>query len=80
MVVWTFVGILLMFIVQLCDSAKILVLFPSPSKSHLITTQALATELARRGHSVTIVSSYPLDKPLMNHNDIFIEPMGDPNR
>lgn len=71
------IAFMAIFGAQQCYSSKILMLFPSPSRSHLIVTQAITQELARRGHSVTIVSSFPLDKPLMNHNDIFIESIGD---
>ena len=65
---------LLIAINHYCESAKILMLFPSPSRSHLIITQAVTVELAKRGHNVTVVSSFPLDYKLVNYNDIYIKP------
>ncbi|XP_055846093.1 UDP-glycosyltransferase UGT5-like [Episyrphus balteatus] len=41
------------------DSARILGLFPTPMKSHLIIHSAIAEALAERGHDVTVVSSHP---------------------
>ncbi|XP_044729432.1 uncharacterized protein LOC123292782 [Chrysoperla carnea] len=56
------------------DGAKILGLFPSPSKSHLILGHALLKDLAKKGHEVTMVSPFPLSKPVPNYRDI---PMAD---
>lgn len=53
------------------SASRILFLFPSPSKSHLIVVQGLSTTLAeQRGHDVTVVSPFPLDKPMKNYRDI----------
>lgn len=49
---------------------KILFAFPSPSKSHLIVVQGLSTYLAEKGHNVTVVSPFPLSKPMDNYRDI----------
>lgn len=54
-------------------ASRILFLFPSPSKSHLIVVQGLSTTLAERGHDVTVVSPFPLDKPMKNYRDIKVE-------
>lgn len=54
-------------------SAKILVLHPSPSKSHVIVARPLINELARRGHEVTMFSQFPSDKPVKNLRDIKVE-------
>ncbi|XP_044728748.1 UDP-glycosyltransferase UGT5-like [Chrysoperla carnea] len=51
-------------------SAKILGLSTSPSKSHTILAQALFKKLAERGHEVTMVSPYPLQKPPSNFRNI----------
>lgn len=56
-----------------CASSKILVLFPSPSRSHLVVAQGVTTALAERGHEVTVVSPFPLDKPMKNYRDIKLE-------
>lgn len=57
----------------LSTSSRILFLFPSPSKSHLIVVKGLSTTLAERGHEVTVVSPFPLDKPMKNYRDIKVE-------
>lgn len=40
------------------DSAKILCLFPTASKSHVLGTQALLKNLAQRGHEVRCPSTF----------------------
>jgi glucuronosyltransferase len=52
--------------------ARILGVFPCPSKSHLVVFTALTKELARRGHELVVVSPYPLSKPMANYTDIDI--------
>lgn len=54
------------------ESARILLVHPSPSKSHLIVSKALMKELASRGHDVTVISSFPLEKPMKNYRDIYV--------
>ncbi len=49
---------------------KILALFPYPLKSHFIMFDALLVELARRGHNVTVVNTFPKKKPVANYTDI----------
>ncbi|XP_055841744.1 UDP-glycosyltransferase UGT5-like [Episyrphus balteatus] len=51
--------ILLSIILTFSDSARILGLFPTHSKSHLIVHSAIADALAERGHNVTVVSTLP---------------------
>ena len=59
------------------DSARILGVFPYPSRSHSILGQALFTELAKRGHDVTYLSPYPFKKPpSKNYRDIAITSKG----
>lgn len=58
---------------NLLSASRILFLFPSPSKSHLIVVKGLSTTLAERGHDVTVVSPFPLDKPLKNYRDIKVD-------
>lgn len=60
-------------IVSFAHASKILFLFPSPSKSHLIVVKGLSTTLAERGHDVTVVSPFPLEKPMKNYRDIMVE-------
>lgn len=60
-------------IASFAQAARILFLFPSPSKSHLIVVKGLSTTLAEKGHHVTVVSPFPLDKPMKNYRDIKVE-------
>lgn len=66
-------GLLFIFYAKECISSRILVLFPSTSRSHLIVMQGLTTALAERGHHVTVVSPFPLDNKMENYRDIKIE-------
>jgi glucuronosyltransferase len=58
--------------VTLSHGARILGVFPFPARSHLIVHKALMLELARRGHEVTVVSSFPESKPIPNYTDIVL--------
>ncbi|XP_063629596.1 UDP-glucosyltransferase 2-like [Cydia splendana] len=46
-------------IVSLCDGARILAVFPTPSISHQVVFRPLTHELARRGHDVTVITTDP---------------------
>jgi hypothetical protein len=59
-------------IIEACSASKILVLFPTSSRSQVIITQELSLELVRRGHEVTTVSLFPLNKAVPNYRDIKI--------
>ncbi|XP_021699050.1 UDP-glucuronosyltransferase 2A3 [Aedes aegypti] len=56
--------------VQNVQSAKILGVFPTSSKSHYIVGSALMKALARKGHEVTVISPFPQQKPMKNYRDI----------
>jgi len=56
--------------VAMTRGAKVLGVFPFPARSHLIVQKALIFELARRGHEVTVVSSFPENKAIPNYTDI----------
>jgi glucuronosyltransferase len=59
-----------------CVNAKrILITHPSPSQSHVIPVQILAKLLAERGHDVTLISSFPVNKDgkIKNFRDIKID-------
>ncbi|PNF23046.1 UDP-glucuronosyltransferase 2B30 [Cryptotermes secundus] len=58
--------------VTLSHGARILGLFPFPARSHLMVHKALMLELARRGHEITVVSSFPESKPIPNYTDIVL--------
>jgi glucuronosyltransferase len=59
--------------VTLSHGARILGVFPFPGRSHLIVHKALMLELARRGHEITMVSSFPESKPIPNYTDIEVK-------
>lgn len=61
---------ILLLACEISLASRILFLFPSPSKSHLIVVQGLSTTLAEKGHDVTVVSPFPLSKPMKNYRDI----------
>ncbi|XP_050677456.1 UDP-glucosyltransferase 2-like [Leptidea sinapis] len=52
------------------ESLNILGIFPYPGKSHFFVFEKYLRELAARGHNVTVVSHFPLDKPIKNYYDI----------
>lgn len=52
--------------------AKILIVFPTLSISHVIPLQSLAKALAEKGHEITFVSAFPQSKPIKNYRDIKI--------
>lgn len=66
-----FLTIVLIFIGAI-DCSRILFLYPTIGKSHDILLQPLAVELANRGHDVTYVSSFPIEKPVKNYRSIKI--------
>lgn len=67
---------ILLLACEIVVGSKILFLFPTPSKSHVLVAQGLSTTLAQKGHDVTFISSYPLSKPLKNYRDIVL-PIGE---
>lgn len=54
------------------SSSKILAVHTTFSQSHMIIGKALYTELANQGHEVTVITTFPLDKPLKNYRDIHV--------
>ena len=68
---WVFLAFCLQ--VSLVQSYKILVAYPSFSKSHLVIVNALTKGLAEDGHNVTVISSFPQKVKIPNHRDIYLE-------
>lgn len=68
--------VLLIFLVNSNDSARILGVFPHPSKSHAILGQPIFVELAKRGHEVVFVSPFPLENPPPGYRDIVLTHKG----
>jgi glucuronosyltransferase len=60
-------------LLPVAHGARILGVFPFPARSHLIVHKPLMLELARRGHEVTVVSSFPENKAIPNYTDIVLD-------
>jgi len=54
------------------ECSRILITYPTISQSHAIPLQALAKELAAKGHQITFVSPFPLSEKISNYRDIKI--------
>ncbi|XP_058835769.1 UDP-glycosyltransferase UGT4-like [Topomyia yanbarensis] len=55
------------------EAAKILGVFPTPSKSHWILGSSLLKELALEGHEVTDMSPFKLSEPPANYHHVEIK-------
>lgn len=51
-----------LLVVQCTNAANILILFPTPSKSHTILGMKLSEGLLKRGHHITFASPFKVDK------------------
>lgn len=60
-------------ILNLTQAARILGVFPSPSKSHLIIHSAIAETLAAAGHNVTVFGAFPNLLPRAKYNYIQVD-------
>lgn len=56
--------------ISLTNCSKILMLFPTPSKSHVIVVHGLAAALLEKSHEVTVISPFPQGKKIKNLRDI----------
>lgn len=69
------IQIILLFCIALFPifkSARILGTFPFPSKSHLNVYSSLMKELAKRGHQVTSLVSFPSESNVTNYKEILL--------
>lgn len=57
-------------LIPVVESFKFLVVLHFSSKSHFIIGSALLRGLTNAGHEVTVVSPFPLDKPMENYHDV----------
>uniref|UniRef100_A0A1B6DGT0 UDP-glucuronosyltransferase n=1 Tax=Clastoptera arizonana TaxID=38151 RepID=A0A1B6DGT0_9HEMI len=60
----------LLYIFGCVECNRILAIFPFAGKSHFFTFEPLISELARRGHDVTVVSNFPRKTPSPNYTDV----------
>ncbi|KAK5643189.1 hypothetical protein RI129_007034 [Pyrocoelia pectoralis] len=65
------VFILLSFIVS-ASCLKILGVFPFTGRSHFLIFEPLLVELSKRGHDVTVMSSFPLQIPPPGYTDVYL--------
>lgn len=65
------IGCLQLF--PIVESAKILAVYQTPSRSHVIIMQSLLKGLAAKGHEVTFISGFTFDKPVKNIREIVTE-------
>lgn len=59
-----------LFCLSICYGYRFLGIFPFHSKSHFVMYEHLMKGLARKGHQVDIISTFPLKKSYPNYNDI----------
>ncbi|XP_011644491.1 UDP-glucuronosyltransferase 2B31-like [Pogonomyrmex barbatus] len=64
-----------LFCLSICHGYRLLGLFPFQGKSHFVMFEQLMKGLARKGHQVDVVSTFPLKKPYPNYTDIVTLPM-----
>lgn len=57
-------------LISASECSRILFLYPTISKSQDILLQPLAEKLAKKGHEVTYISPFPIDKPVKNYRSI----------
>lgn len=55
------------------ENARILGVFHMPSFSHNIVGKTILKALAKRGHHVTMISTFPLEPPMENYQDIYVD-------
>lgn len=56
--------------VSLCESYRILAIFPYSLRSHRGVLEPMAKALAKKGHQVDVISNYVQDKPFPNYKNI----------
>lgn len=64
--------VLLLSIIIVADSYNILCFFPTISKSQVVFAKPLLVALAQKGHNVTLVSSFSVQKNVSNYHEIVI--------
>lgn len=63
------------FIVHVGESSKILGIFPSPGYSQFILAERLMTELANRGHELTVICPFQPKNPVKGYKTILVDDM-----
>ena len=65
--------ILFCAVLKLTNGYRILGVFPTQCKSHWIIGHSVMKTLAKAGHSVTIVSPFPLKTTIENYHDVSLD-------
>ncbi|XP_047366103.1 uncharacterized protein LOC124955559 [Vespa velutina] len=69
----------IIFCIYLCltlsHGYRILGIFSYHGKSHFIMFESLMKGLAKKGHQVDVISTYPLKKPFVNYTDLVVIPL-----
>lgn len=73
MLVPALVPLLLCLVFYTGESSKILGVFPSPGYSQFILGERLMSELANRGHEVTVISPFPPKTAVKNYKTILVD-------
>ncbi|KAF5280026.1 hypothetical protein FQA39_LY05407 [Lamprigera yunnana] len=69
---FTYYFILTAAIVSCASCLRILGVFPYTGRSHFIMYAPLLKEISRRGHEITVVSSFPLKERLPRYKDVYV--------
>ncbi|XP_016911984.2 UDP-glucosyltransferase 2-like [Apis cerana] len=67
--------IFLCAILSACYGYRILGVFPFHGKSHFMMFERLMKILAKKGHQVDVISTFPLKKPYPNYTDLVVLPV-----
>ena len=59
--------------IVLSNGYRILGVFPTQCKSHWIIGHSVMKSLAKAGHSVTIISPFPLKTSIENYHDVSLD-------
>lgn len=62
-------------ILSSCQGYRILGVFPFSGKSHFMMFESLMKALAKKGHQVDVISTFPLKKPYPNYKDTIVLPV-----
>ncbi|XP_017754843.1 PREDICTED: UDP-glucuronosyltransferase 2B1-like [Eufriesea mexicana] len=61
-------------VLSVCYGYRILGVFPFNGKSHFVMFERLMKVLAKRGHQVDVISTFPLKEPYPNYTDLIVLP------
>lgn len=67
--------VLLCTVLSVCNGYRILGVFPFNGKSHFMMFERLMKTLAKKGHQVDVISTFPLKKPYPNYKDLIVLPV-----